>query len=378
MIYLDNAATAGTRPQKVKEAVMNAMENSGNPGRSSHGRALNASRTVYGARKALARLLNAESPQCIAFTYNATMSLNTAIKGILSPGDHCITSVMEHNSVLRPLYELEADGLQISFAGCDDKGRLDCSGIFSSVKKNTKAIVLTHGSNLTGVVNDIRSVGRFARNNGIVFIVDAAQTAGILDIDVKDMNIDVLCFTGHKGLFGPQGTGGLYVREGIRIKPFVTGGSGTSSYARKHPEEMPQALEAGTVNSHGLAGLAAGAEYAAENIENIRRKELELTFMFYNLVKDIEGVTVYGDFTSSERCPVVSINICDYDSSEVGDVLETEFGIAVRPGAHCAPLMHKALGTSERGAVRFSFSHFNTEEEIRKAAEAVREIARQE
>lgn len=378
MIYLDNAATSGTRPQKVKEAVMNAMESFGNPGRSSHGRALDASRAVYGARKAVAALFNAESPQRIAFTYNATMSLNTAIKGILAPGDHCITSVMEHNSVLRPLYELEAEGLQISFAGCDDRGRLDYSELFSSVKKNTKAIVLTHGSNLTGVVNDIRSVGRFARDNGIVFIVDAAQTAGILDIDVRDMNIDVLCFTGHKGLMGPQGTGGMYVREGIRINPLVTGGSGTSSYDRNHPEKMPQSLEAGTVNSHGLAGLAVGAEYAAEKIEKIRSRELKLTFMFYDLVKDIAGVTVYGDFTSPERCPVVSINVCDYDSSEVADVLETEYGIAVRPGAHCAPLMHKSLGTSERGAVRFSFSHFNTEEEILKAAEAVRVIARQE
>lgn len=375
MIYFDNAATTLVKPDTVIDAVTDAMRHLGNSGRAAHGAALDASRTIYTARKRLAELFNAKSPSQIAFTANATMSLNTAIKGTAGPGDHIITTVMEHNSVLRPVYQLQDAGTEVTFAGCDEKGVLNCEEIYSSVRKDTRCIVTTHGSNLTGNVNDIKEIGKFARENGIIYIVDASQTAGIWDIDVQDMNIDILCFTGHKGLYGPQGTGGIYVREGIDVKPLLTGGSGTESYSRYHPCRMPQALEAGTLNGHGIAGLGAGVLYVLENMEYIRKRALKLAGKFQKAVSEIPGVRTYGDFTAEKRCPIVSLSVGDYDSSEISDELSYTYGIQTRPGAHCAPLMHKALGTQDKGLVRFSFSSFNTEDEIETAVKALKVTA---
>ena len=379
MIYFDNAATTLSKPEAVIKAVADAMGSFGNSGRSVHEGALSASRVIYDTRVSLADLFNAESPERIAFTANSTEALNIAVKGILEPGDHVITTVLEHNSVLRPLYEMEDKGVKLSIIPADLKGNISYGDIEKNIRSDTKAIITTHGSNLTGNLLDIELIGEIAEKYGLLYIVDASQTAGIFPVDVQKMHIDVLCFTGHKALLGPQGTGGIYVREGVDIKPLLSGGSGVQTYLRSHPPQMPTALEAGTLNGHGIAGLNAALKYVRETgMDNIRKKEQELMRAFYEGVSKIPGITVYGDFSDMDRCPIVTLNVRDYDSGEVSDVLFTEYGIATRPGAHCAPLMHKALGTVEQGAVRFSFSHFNTTEEIKLAVSALQELSKEE
>lgn len=379
MIYLDNAATTMRKPKVVVDAVCQALCSVGNSGRGAHGGALDASRIVYETRQTLAELFRAEHPARIAFTANATESLNIAIKGILDSGDHVITTELEHNSVLRPLYEMEKRGVELTILKSDAEGKIKVSELEDSIKANTKAIVCTHGSNVTGNLVDIGKIGEIAHGNGILFVVDASQTAGVFPIDVSKMQIDILCFTGHKGMLGPQGTGGIYVREGVEIRPLLSGGSGVHSYQREHPCEMPTALEAGTLNVHGLAGLHASVSYIQEiGMDTLRKKEQELMWEFYEQVRKIEGIQVYGDFSGKERCPILSLNVRDYDSGEVSDALYTEYGIATRPGAHCAPLMHRALGTVEQGMVRFSFSHYNTFEDVGQAVKALRQIAAEE
>ena len=376
MIYFDNAATTMVKPRCVIEAVTQAMQHMGNSGRGTHGASLGAARTIYDTRKLLADFFNAEKATRIAFTANSTESLNIAIKGLFAPGDHVISTVLEHNSVLRPLYELEKKGVRVTYAECDEKGAIRPEDILKYVDSSTRGIVCTHASNLTGNMIDIARVGAAARAAGIIFIVDASQTAGVIPIDVQEMNIDVLCFTGHKGLLGPQGTGGLYVREGVEIRPLLSGGSGVQTYSREHPREMPTALEAGTLNGHGIAGLHAAVEYIMETgIDNIRSAERELMLRFYNGAKEIPGVRIYGDFDTEERCPIVTLNLRDYDSGEVSDELAFGYEIATRPGGHCAPMMHRALGTVSQGAVRFSFSSFNTADEVDTALDALRELA---
>ena len=379
MIYFDNAATTMRKPECVVQAVAEAMCSLGNSGRGVHSGALSASRTIYDTRAALARLFGAESPERIAFTANSTQALNTALKGVPEPGDHVITTALEHNSVLRPLYELEDRGVELTVLPADAMGNIRYEDFEKEIRSNTKAIVTTHGSNLTGNLLGIGRIGAIANKHGLTYIVDASQTAGVFDIDVQKMHIDVLCFTGHKGLLGPQGTGGIYVREGLEIRPLLSGGSGVQTYLRRHPPQMPTALEAGTLNGHGIAGLGAALGYLEETgLETIRAKEQELMWAFYTQVREIPGITVYGDFTTADRCSIVSLNIRDYDSGEVSDALSSQYGIATRPGAHCAPLMHKALGTVEQGAVRFSFSHYNTQDEIKIAVTALRELAQEE
>ncbi len=379
MIYMDNAATTMRKPDEVIEAVVNAMNSMGNAGRGAHAASLSASRVIYNAREALARFFGAESPKQIVFTNNSTESLNIAIKGLLEPGDHVVTTMLEHNSVLRPLYEMEGKGVSLTIVRSNQKGTISYEDIEEAILENTKAIVITNASNLTGNYVDVRRVGEIAKKKGVLLVVDASQTAGVYPIHVKKMGIDVLCFTGHKSLLGPQGTGGLYVREGLALHPLKSGGSGVQTYSKEHPSDMPTALEAGTLNGHGIAGLGAAIEYLEHTgIDTIREKELEHMWHFYNGVKHIPGVKVYGDFDTEIRCPVVTLNIGDYDSSEVSDELLMTYGISTRPGAHCAPLMHEALGTVEQGAVRFSFSHYNTFEEVETAIAAIRELATEE
>ena len=375
MIYFDNAATTIQKPKQVVEAVTQALCSMGNAGRGAHNASMGASRMLFDTRKKLAELFGGNNPAQVVFTSNSTESLNMALKGLLNPWDHVITTHLEHNSVLRPLYELEDKGVELTILNSDAKGRICYEDFEKEIKKNTKMIVCTHGSNLTGNLTDIRRVGEIARSHGLLFVVDASQTAGVFPIHVEEMKIDVLCFTGHKGLLGPQGTGGMYVREGVIIRPLKTGGSGVQTYSRTHPSQMPTALEAGTLNAHGLAGLDAALDYLKDTgIDVIRKKEQELMWYFYQKVLEIPGITVYGDFDSQERCPMVSLNVKDYDSSEVSDFLFTEYGISTRPGAHCAPLMHQAMGTEKQGAVRFSFSHYNTIEEIDIAVQALKEL----
>lgn len=375
MIYFDNAATTIQKPKQVVEAVTQALCSMGNAGRGAHNASMGASRMLFDTRKKLAELFGGNNPAQVVFTSNSTESLNMALKGLLNPWDHVITTQLEHNSVLRPLYELEDKGVELTILNSDAKGRICYEDFEKEIKKNTKMIVCTHGSNLTGNLTDIRRVGEIARSHGLLFVVDASQTAGVFPIRVEEMKIDVLCFTGHKGLLGPQGTGGMYVREGVIIRPLKTGGSGVQTYSRTHPSKMPTALEAGTLNAHGLAGLDAALDYLKDTgINVIRKKEQELVWYFYQKVLEIPGITVYGDFDIQERCPIVSLNVKDYDSSEVSDFLFTEYGISTRPGAHCAPLLHQAMGTEKQGAVRFSFSHYNTIEEIDIAVQALKEL----
>lgn len=377
MIYLDNAATTLHKPQQVIDAVVHAMQSMGNCARGTHEEALDAARTVYDARVRLASLFGCPRVDHVAFTANSTEALNMAINGLIDPGDHVISTDLEHNSVLRPLYRLEAEhGAELSFVPADKLGNVDYADFERLMKPNTRAVVCTNASNLTGTVLDIERIAKTAHSHGALVIVDASQTAGCWPIDMKKMGIDVLCFTGHKGLMGPQGTGGICVKEGIEIRPFKVGGSGVQSYSRTHPAEYPTRLEAGTLNGHGIAGLGAAAKFISETgVENIHAKERSLMLRFYEGVKNIEGVMVYGDFTK-DKTAIVALNIRDYESGEVSYELSQGYGIATRPGAHCAPRMHKALGTAEVGAVRFSFSFYNTEEEVDEAVRAVAELAK--
>lgn len=378
MIYLDNAATTLHKPPQVEQAMLDALRTAGNPGRGAHEPTLHASRLVYAARCAVAKLLNAPDPSCIAFTANATQALNTALGGLFRPGDHIITTVCEHNSVLRPLYRLRENGMSLSFTTADEKGRLQYDQWEGFLRPETRALVVTGASNVTGNGTDLARAAEFAHRHGLLLIVDAAQTAGELPLNVQALGIDVLCFTGHKALLGPQGTGGLYVRPGLSVRPLVVGGSGVHSFDEQHPAQMPTALEAGTLNVPGLAGLCAGVEWIlAQGVETLARREQALTVLFYERIRDLPNVKIYGDPEMTPRAPIVSLNIGDEDSARIADILWEEYGICVRAGAHCAPLMHKALGTAEQGTVRFSFSHFNTEAEVLQAAAAVRELAQE-
>lgn len=375
MIYLDNAATTMKKPQCVIDAVVNAMTHMGNAGRGANEAALDASRVIYDTREKISDLINLQNPSRVAFTCNSTESLNTAIKGVLTRSDHAITTSLEHNSVLRPLYELESKGMELSVVECDENGNINYDDFESLIKDNTKAIVCTHASNLVGNLLDVKKIGEIAKKYNLVFIVDASQSAGVFPIDMQDMNIDILCFTGHKGLLGPQGTGGLCVRENVNIRPLKVGGSGVNTFSKTHPDVMPTMLEAGTLNGHAIAGLNAALDYLKEEgIENIRNREEELMFRFYNGIKDIKDIKIYGNF-ENKRAAIVTFNIGDIDSAAFSDELSLYYNISTRPGAHCAPLMHKAMNTVDQGAVRFSFSHYNTEEEIDTAINAVKEIA---
>ena len=377
-VYLDNAATTMQKPPCVVEAVTAALTSFGNSGRDTGGHALDASRVIYEARCLVSDMLNLGNPKQVVFTCNSTEALNMAIRGLFQKGDHVISSVMEHNAVLRPLYDIqEEQGVSHTFIGVDEKGRLLLSDIEKHIRPETKALIFTHASNVTGNANDLTAIGKIAKAHGLLFIVDASQTAGVLPIDMKAMNIDVVAFTGHKGLYGPQGTGGMAVREGLEIRPMKSGGTGVLSYLQHQPEEMPTHLECGTMNAHSLAGLRASLNWLTKEvgIDQVHAHETALAKRFYDGLKDLPVIHFYGDYDTDQRAAIVSLNIGDYDSSEVTDQLEGDYGISTRPGAHCAPLIHEAMGTVEQGMVRFAFSWFNTEEEVDYAIKAVRELA---
>lgn len=378
MIYFDNAATTVRKPPEMERAMTAAIQHMGNSGRGAHGATLDASRMIFDTRLLLAQTFGIEEPGQIAFTANATQSLNIAVHGLFKKDDHVVSTVCEHNSVLRPLYRKQEEGVEITLVPTTGtaEGTLDYDALEAAVKTNTRAIVITHASNLTGNLTDLRRVSAIAKKHGILLVADASQTAGVVPIDVQSMGIDVLCFTGHKGLLGPQGTGGIYVRPGTEIAPLIVGGSGVRSFEKKHPAQMPTALEAGTLNGHGIAGLHGALEYLKKKgIESIREREMALTKHFLAGIKEIPGMILYGNPDLDARVATVALNLGNLDSGEVSDWLWEKHEIAVRPGAHCAPLMHEALGTREQGAVRFSFSHYNTEEEIDAAIQALWELA---
>lgn len=376
MIYLDNAATTLHKPPEVAEAVKNAILTAGNASRGAHGVSLAASRMVFDTRARLAKLFGCPRADHVVFTANSTEALNIALYGLISAGDHVISTDLEHNSVLRPLYDLQTRGAMVDFVPADKKGNIRYEDMQKLFRPDTKAVVCTHASNLTGNVLDIARIGEMAHAHGALLVVDASQTAGVLPIDMQKMHIDVLCFTGHKGLMGPQGTGGLCIRPGVEVQPLLRGGTGIHSYDRGQPQAYPARLEAGTLNTHGLAGLHAALEFIERHgVQAIGARERALMRRFYDGVRGIPGVAVYGDFEQDERAAIVTLNIRDYASGEVADALFEDCGIATRAGAHCAPRMHEALGTVEQGAVRFSFAFFNTEDEVDMAVRAVRELA---
>ncbi len=379
VIYLDNAATTMKKPQSVVDAISKSLTTFGGPGRGVHAASLASTMAVFRCRSAIKELVGAKKPEDVAITNNATESLNIAISGLINEGDHVITTAASHNSILRPLYRLEAQKIcELTIVDIERDGSLDFKTYEDAFLPNTKAVVITHSSNLTGDIYDIDRMIDIAHARGAIVIVDAAQTAGVVDIDVQAQNIDVLCLTGHKSLYGPQGTGAIVVDEGISIPSFKVGGSGTHSYDHEHPSLMPDSLEAGTVNAHGCAGLEAGVNYVLEKTPAEIKKYIDgLIEQFEEGLRDLDNIKFYGgsDKTLS-RCGISAINIGEADSAEIADILSSEYNICVRPGAHCAPLMHKALATEESGIVRFGFSSFNTPEEVDIAISALREISK--
>lgn len=375
MIYLDNAATSWPKPDAVGEAMVACIKNYGaNPGRSGHRLAMQAGEKIYECRENLARLFGIGDPLRIAFTANATEAINLAVKGLLAAGDHVLISSMEHNAVVRPLKKLESRGVELSIVKADPGGRVDLKDIEKSIKPNTRLLIVTHASNVTGTVNDVQSIGSLARAHKIIFMVDAAQTAGKYPVDVELMNIDLLAFPGHKGLLGPQGTGGLYVREGLTLDTLKEGGTGSVSKSLEQPDFLPDRYESGTLNTPGIAGLNEGVKYILDTgIDNIRQHEKQLEEQMLKGLGQIPGVKAYG--SNNPELGVISITIDGRDCNEVGNELDDKYGIAVRGGLHCAFLAHETMGTQNTGTVRFSIGPFNTTGDIEQAITAVKTIA---
>jgi cysteine desulfurase/selenocysteine lyase len=389
MIYFDNAATSWPKPPGVTEAVLHFLENVGaNPGRSAHRLAVESGRIVYGTREAVAKLFNAPDPLRVVFGHNVTEALNLALRGLLRPGDHVITSSMEHNSMMRPLRALERQGVELTVVKCSPGGFLDPADVASALRPNTAMIALNHASNVVGTLLPVTEVGRIARQNGILLLVDAAQTAGAYPVDVQADLIDLLGFTGHKSLGGPMGTGGLIIGERVdvsRLDPLKRGGTGSRSEQEEQPDFLPDMCESGTPNAPGLAGLGAGLRWVAERgIEAIRAHEVELTQRLIDGLRDISGVTVYGGLDAARQTATVSFNIgrsinvrAGLAPSDAGLRLDDEYGIMCRVGLHCAPAAHKTIGTFPVGTVRFGLSAFNTLEEVDAAVDAVNQLARE-
>ena len=377
MIYLDNAATTWPKPECVYQAVDRCLRQGfGNPGRGGHGGAREATHILYETREALGALFNIANPTHIIFTYNATDALNTALLGKLRPGDHVVTTATEHNAVARPLRYLETKGVKVHIAPCDHTGKLDLVAMESILKSGVQAIVMSHASNVTGTIMPIYEVGQLATKYQACFIVDAAQTAGVEDIDTECCGIDMLAFSGHKGLLGPQGTGGLYVRDASDLTPLRYGGTGSFSEFDIQPDFLPDKLESGTPNTPGIAGLLSGINFINTiGIQNIRARESSLAQQLIENLKRINNVVVYGPQLPHERTAIVSFAIGEMDSSQVAQRLDAEFGTACRAGLHCAPWAHRCIGTLQRGTIRFSPGYFNTTDQMMLAIKAIEDIA---
>lgn len=377
-IYLDNAATSFPKPPAVYEAVLETMRRVGaSAGRGTYRLALEADRIVFEARSSLARLFNVRDPSRLVFTANATEALNLALKGFLRPGDHVVTSSVEHNAVWRPLKALERSrGIEITVVPCDRDGSLSPERVEAALRPDTRLVVLTHASNVVGTILPVAEVGQITRRRGIALLVDTAQTAGILPIDVEAMGVDLLAFTGHKGLFGPMGTGGLYVREGIELEPLKEGGTGGQSILEEQPDYLPDRYEAGTLNVPGLAGLRAGVEFIlSEGIEKVREKEARLVAYALKRLNEVEGIKIYGPQDPERQVGVISFNLGELGPEQVAFFLDSVYDIQVRSGLHCAPQAHRTIGTLERGTVRVGLGYFNREEDLDALAEALRAIA---
>lgn len=377
MIYMDNGATSFPKPSLMIETMREAMaQYCANPGRAGHEAAARTAREIYRTRRTAAELFNISKPEQIIFTKNCTEAINIAIKGVLKPGDHVVTSSMEHNSVIRPLKALTRRGVETTIIRCDPKGKLEVSDIRRAIKQNTRLIVITAASNVTGTKMPLKEIGRLAVRYGILFMVDGAQGAGHMEIDVKEMNIDILALPGHKGLMGPQGTGMLYIKEGIAIDPMLEGGTGTDSKKMEQPHIIPEGFEAGTLNAPGIIGLGASLDIIRKiGIAAIAYHERKLAEQLQEGLSKIEGVKIYGPEDTREKTPVIAINIKDIDSEEVASLLDEEYGIATRAGFHCSGLAHETIGTSKQGCVRICPGFYTQQHEIAKVIEAVAKIA---
>ncbi|WP_373000154.1 aminotransferase class V-fold PLP-dependent enzyme [Lutispora sp.] len=381
-VYLDNGATSYPKAPGVAKAMIDYIENIGtNINRGGYKSAYSAAEVVLDTRERLIKLFNYSNSNNVIFTPNITYSLNFIIKGLLKPGDHCIVTSMEHNAVMRPIMQMHKKGVDFTKVKCDIKGRLDPKDIEKNIKENTKAVIMTHASNVCGTIMPIYEVGEICKKHNIKFVVDTAQTAGAINIDMKKMNIDGLAFTGHKGLLGPQGIGGFIITDEMAeiMEPLVSGGTGSMSDSEEIPPFMPDKFECGTINIPGIFGLNEALKYIEkEGIENIREREIELTRAFIESTKTLENVRLVGIEVTEGRTAVVSLDCRDRDNAEISYLLDKDFGIATRCGLHCAPSAHKTLDTFPQGTVRFSFNHFNTEREIQYAIEALDEILKHE
>jgi len=378
IIYLDNAASTWPKPPAVKEKMAEVIEDfAANPGRGGHTLAMKASKTVFRTRVQLSRLFGIQNPNDLFFYLNATQALNQAIKGFLKDGDHVISTTIEHNSVRRPLeYMSRTKQVEVTYVEPRGDQLFYVEDFAKAIRPNTRLLAVSHASNLTGVILPIAELGQLAKQHDIKFLVDASQTAGVLPIHAEEMNIDMLAFPGHKGLYGPQGTGGLYVHGEIDLVPMIHGGTGSQSEAIEQPTTRPDRYESGTVNTVGLAGLLAGvSEIMEKGVEAIGQHEWELVRKTMTALQAIPGVTVYGPRIETQRVGVVSFNIAGVDASEVSFILDQQYGIATRSGFHCSPLGHQTTGTDMTGAVRASFGMYNTEQEIEALIAAVDEIA---
>jgi cysteine desulfurase/selenocysteine lyase len=377
MIYFDNAATSWPKPPAVRGALDEYFgEAGGNPGRSGHRMSVAAARIVEKAREALAELFNAHDPSRIVFTHNATHALNIALHGLLRPGDHVVTTSVEHNSVMRPLRHFERLGVEITVVDCTPEGKLDVETVRRAVRRDTRLLVTTHASNVTGALSPVADLAALAQSAKIIYLVDAAQTAGVIPIDVEALGVDMLAFTGHKGLLGPTGTGGLYIREGLSLAPLMRGGTGSDSVHEIQPEFLPDVHESGTLNLAGIAGLGAAVRFLLEiGIEAVRAHEKKLIAQFLAGASEISGLILYGPKDAVLQCGLASVNIERALPSEVGLILDQSFGIMARTGLHCAPSAHRTLGTFPTGAVRFSFGCFNTPAEVERGLEALCQVA---
>ncbi|MGQ9693186.1 MAG: aminotransferase class V-fold PLP-dependent enzyme [Thermodesulfobacteriota bacterium] len=377
-IYLDHAATSFPKPPSVYQAIMDVLRRvGGSPGRSDHRAAREASQIVQETREKIARLFAIPQTEQVIFTHNATEAINLGLKGLLSSKDHVLISSMEHNSVVRPLRRLEEIGVKFSIVPCSREGYLDPAALKKGLQPKTKLIVLTHASNVTGTIFPIEEIGHFARSRGIFFMVDAAQTAGLLPIDVQKMKIDLLACPGHKSLYGPQGTGFLYVSPEIDLKPLLEGGTGTNSESDRQPKDLPFSLESGTLNTPGIAGLGAGISFIMkEGLEKIWRQESQLTKRLLKGLQKISGLKIYGSFKAEERVPVISFNLNSIHPGHLAYLLDEIYNIGVRAGLHCAPHAHRSLGTFPYGAVRVSLGLFNKIKEVEALLKALRDISR--
>lgn len=377
MYYFDNAATTVQKPQTVADAVYDVLSSGlyGNPSRGAHGYSLRAYELVLDAKEQVKGLFHAGPDYDVAFTHNSTTALNLVLKGLLCPGDHVLTTMWEHNAVLRPLYQLEKEGVAIDFIGSDaHTGQLRYEEMEQKIRPETKLLVCNHASNVTGNVLDLSCIASFCQNHGLFLVVDASQSAGVVPIDMSDGTVTAVCFTGHKSLYGPGGTGGVCIRRDAPVRPVLTGGDGVHAFDHDQPGGIPAILEAGTSNVAGIAGLRAGVAYIRDHWQQLRQKQADLNARFLQGLRSIPGLVIYGDF-SRPRVPVFAVNFSGAESAVVSDILWETYGIATRPGFHCAPLLHESLGTKQQGAVRFSLSSFTTEEDLEAALVALKKIS---